>query len=81
MSTKISSDLVESVGGAQRPAGGEPLELPEAIGDRLADAVVDELLAGARTEEEVDGPGGVLAQLTKRLVERAMSAELTGHLG
>ena len=39
------------------------------------------MLAGARTEEEIDGPGGVLAQLNKRLVERAMSAELTDHLG
>jgi putative transposase len=43
--------------------------------------VIDELLAGARTEEEIVGHGGVLAQLTKRLVERAMSAELTEHLG
>jgi transposase-like protein len=42
---------------------------------------MDELLAGARTEEEIVGPGGLLAQLTKRLVERAMSAELTEHLG
>jgi putative transposase len=81
MSTKTSTDLNESAGGAQRPAGGEPLELPEAIRDRFADEVIDELLAGARTEEEVVGPGGVLAQLTKRLVERAMSAELTEHLG
>jgi hypothetical protein len=37
--------------------------------------VIDELLVGARTEEEIVGPGGLLAQLTKRLVERAMSAE------
>jgi putative transposase len=89
MSTKTSSDLIESAGRArsepggraQRPAGGESLELPEAIRDRLADEVIDELLAGARTEEEIVGPGGVLAQLTKRLVERAMSAELTEHLG
>ena len=43
--------------------------------------MIDELLAGARSEEEIVGPGGVLAQLTKRLVERAMSAELTDHLG
>jgi putative transposase len=39
------------------------------------------LLAGARTEEEVVGPGGVLAQLTKRLVERALAGELSEHLG
>jgi putative transposase len=48
---------------------------------RLSDAVVDELLAGARTEEEIVGPGGLLAQLTKRLVERALEVELTDHLG
>ncbi len=87
MSTK--TDLVDSAGGArsepvgraQRPVGGEPLEIPDVVRDRLADEVIDELLAGARTEEEIVGPGGVLAQLTKRLVERAMSAELTEHLG
>jgi putative transposase len=43
--------------------------------------LIDELLAGARTEEEIVGPGGLLADLTRRLVERAMSAELTEHLG
>ena len=50
-------------------------------GDLLSDELVDELLAGARTPEELTGPGGLLAQLTKRLVERAMSAELDDHLG
>ena len=56
---------------AQRPAGGESLGTSGAVRDRLADEVIDELLAGAWTEEEIVGPGGVLAQLTKRLVERA----------
>jgi putative transposase len=49
--------------------------------EQLPDELVDELLAGARTEEEIVGPGGLLAQLTKRLVERAMEVELTDHLG
>ena len=48
---------------------------------RISDEVLDELLAGASTEEELAGPGGVLAQLTKRLVERAMEVELTDHVG
>ena len=43
--------------------------------------MIDELLAGARTEEEITGPGGLLSQLTKRLVERALEVELTDHLG
>jgi len=36
--------------------------------------VIDELLAGARTEEEIAGSGGLLGQLTKRLVERALGS-------
>ena len=55
------------------------LERPD--GERISDEVVDQLLAGARTEEEIAGPGGLLAQLTKRLIERAMEVELTDHLG
>ena len=39
--------------------------------------MIDELLAGASTEEEIAGPGGLLAELTKRLVERALEVELT----
>src|SRR3954454_16827915 len=91
MSTKAKTetDLVESAGGArsepggrvQRPAGGASLGIADAVRDRLSDEVIDELLGGAGTEEEMVGPGGVLAQLTKRLVERALSAELTEHLG
>ncbi|MGO9247524.1 MAG: transposase, partial [Solirubrobacteraceae bacterium] len=49
--------------------------------ERISDELIDELLAGASTEEEIAGPGGLLADLTKRLVERAMEVELTDHLG
>src|SRR3954463_2525420 len=48
---------------------------------RISDEVIDELLAGASTEEEIAGPGGLLAELTKRLGERAMGGELTEHVG
>jgi putative transposase len=50
-------------------------------GERIPDEVIDELLAGASTEDEIAGPGGLLAELTKRLVERAMEVELTDHVG
>src|SRR4051812_39036626 len=56
-------------------------ELPPGVRDRLSDELINELLAGARREEEIVGPGGLLAELTRRLVERALSAELTEHLG
>jgi putative transposase len=72
----------EPGGRAQRPAGGAAREeLPREVRERLSDELIDELLAGASTEEEIVGAGGVLAQLTKRLVERALAAELTEHLG
>jgi len=45
---------------------------------KLPDELVDELLAGADSEEEIVGPGGLLSQLTKRLVERAMEVEREG---
>src|SRR5579871_3319623 len=44
------------------------------------EAALDELLAGKSTEEIV-GPEGLLKQLTKALIERAMNAELSHHLG
>lgn len=76
----------EPGGRAERDGSAPPVELaveglPSELRDRLGDELIDQLLAGARTEEEIVGPGGVLAQLTRRLVERAMDAELTEHLG
>lgn len=41
---------------------------------------LDELLKGKKPEEIV-GPDGLLKQLTKALLERAMNAELSHHLG
>ncbi len=63
---------------AASAAGGA---LPEAVRERLSDELIDELLAGRRGEGEIVGPGGLLAELTRRLVERAMAGELTSHLG
>ncbi len=43
--------------------------------------VVDKLLANYQKPEDIVGENGLLKQLTKALVERAMEAELTTHLG
>src|ERR1019366_7105468 len=43
--------------------------------------VLDELLAEYKRPEDMIGENGLLKQLTKALVERALQAELTGHLG
>ena len=50
---------------ARSPEGPPLAELPSEVRDRLSDELVDELLAGARTEEEIVGPGGLLADLTR----------------
>ena len=44
------------------------------------DKLLDELVAG-KTREEILGNEGILKQLTKRLVERALEGEMTHHLG
>src|ERR1700728_877981 len=67
-------------GAARRQQAARP-ELAEEVKALLPDELIDDLLAGARTQEEIAGPGGLLGQLTKRLVERAMEVELTDHLG
>jgi len=43
--------------------------------------LLDELLANYKKPEDMIGENGLLKQLTKALLERAMQAELTGHLG
>jgi putative transposase len=43
--------------------------------------VLDKLLANYQKPEDIVGENGLLKQLTKALVERAMEAELTTHLG
>src|ERR1044071_965861 len=48
---------------------------------RIRKELLDELLADYRGPEDLTGPDGLLKQLTGALVERALGAELTEHLG
>src|SRR2546423_14580797 len=43
--------------------------------------IVDRLLADYRKPEDLIGENGVLRQLTKALMERALEAEMATHLG
>jgi putative transposase len=45
------------------------------------DALIDELLEDGHDPESILGKNGLLKQLTKRLVERTLEAELTDYLG
>ncbi len=46
----------------------------------LQDQLMDELLSGA-TPDDIKGPDGIIQQLVGRLVNRALSGEMTAHLG
>lgn len=61
------------------PASETP---PESLDALLQPERIDELLADAEARGiEVDGPGGLLSQLTKAVLERALDAEMVDHLG
>ena len=72
------SGTVERRGVLPGLPGGRGLGEP---GPVISEEVLDALLAGASTAEEIAGPDGVLAQLTRRLLNRALEVELSEHLG
>jgi RHS repeat-associated protein len=77
---ELSGELIEDA--LDRARSGLPIgELPEELRERLTDAMIDELISGRQGEAEILGPEGLLGHFTRRLVERAMGAELTEHLG
>jgi putative transposase len=63
------------------PDGPQP---PQEVVDRLAgllpEGALEDAVRGLRPEE-LSGPGGLLSQLAGRVVEAALEAELTDHLG
>jgi len=62
---------------ARKPADRVPAPAG-IIGEELA----DQLLGKAQAEGvELLGPGGLLSQVTKAVLERALAEEMTGHLG
>jgi putative transposase len=61
-----------------------PESASEEVADRLAGLLpadaLDDALAGLRPEE-ITGPGGLLTQLAGRVIDAALGAELSEHLG
>src|SRR5215210_7225843 len=75
----LGREIVEDA--LARARAGEASGLPDELRGQLTDGLIDELLAGRSGEAEILGPDGLLGELTRRLVERALWAELTEHLG
>lgn len=49
--------------------------------NNIDNELIDKLLKDYRKPEDLTGENGLLKQLTKRLLERAMAAEMTEHVG
>jgi len=47
----------------------------------VRDEIIDELLGNTKSAEDLFGAGGLLKNLSKRLMERLLEAEMTNHLG
>lgn len=49
--------------------------------EKITNELLDHLLDGVQTADEMLGQEGLLKQLGKRLIERMLEGELTDHLG
>ena len=82
---KVREIVVEGIEAAG--LGGIVLTDEESAAKRLADAVsdeaVDRMIADAKETgiSLLDGPDGLIGQLTARIIERALGAEMDDHLG
>ena len=89
MSTEEAEKVQEIVAEGVAREGLQEMVLPaeEAAAKRLAafvsDAAVDRMIADAQDAgvSLLDGPGGLIGQLTARVIERALGAEMDDHLG
>ncbi len=57
-----------------------PSEVIDRLGELLPEGALDDAVKGLRPEE-LTGPGGLLSKLAGRVLEAALQAELTEHLG
>src|SRR4051794_39049333 len=62
------------------PAGQPPREVFDRLAGLLPEGALDDAVRGL-SPEELSGPGGLLSQLAGRVVEAALDAEMTEHLG
>lgn len=51
------------------------------MSEKITPAMLDQLLEGVETADDLFGQEGLLKELSKRLIERMLEGELTAHLG
>jgi putative transposase len=62
------------------PTEEPPEEVVDCLAELLPEGALDDAVRGLKPEE-LSGPGGLLSQLAGRVVEAALEAEMTEHLG
>jgi putative transposase len=84
-----SEDVQAAVAGGVAREGLQdvcfPLKEPAAkrLADSVSDEAVDRMVADAKDAgvSQLDGPDGLIGQLTAKVIERAFGAEMDTHLG
>jgi len=71
------------VGGLQEIVLTAEESAAKRLADLVSDTAVDKMIADAKETGMplLDGPGGLIGQLTARVIERALGAEMDEHLG
>jgi putative transposase len=77
--TTQSTNSDRSGARAERPSGPPP-EVVDRLAGLLPPEALEEALEGLEPEQ-ITGPGGLLTQLAGRVIETALGAELSEHLG
>ena len=83
MERMIGKDAGTAAGAVEVPAGAVP-EQRRPLRELLDDSLLDELLARSRDEAgglRLTGEGSMLGEMVRAVLERALEAELTAHLG
>src|SRR5215469_16837440 len=83
MKRTISEDTAAAAAGGGA-AGGVPAEARRPLRELMDDRLLDALLERSRDEAgglRLTGEGSMLGELVKAVLERALGAELTAHLG
>ena len=76
----MSTQSTKSKRPAPEAASGPPEEVVDRLAGLLPAEALEDVVKGLEPEE-ITGPGGLLSQLAGRVVETALSAELSEHLG
>jgi hypothetical protein len=77
--TTQSTKSVASPAGGDLPSG-PPAEVVDRLAGLLPSEALEEALEGLEPEQII-GPGGLLTRLAGRVIETALGAELSDHLG